>query len=234
MDTAWPPRVSCVLFDLDGTVVDSAPGITSCLAETVTTFGGPAFEPSALTSFVGPPVADSLRTLTGLPHSRLPEAVEAYRALYLRKGIALSNVFPGVHALLSALREVDVSLAIASSKRESHARAILELHHVDDAFTVINGAAEDDTASEKEVVIASALTRLTASGADVSAPILIGDRIFDVRGAVAARIPAIFAAWGYGDAEESEGSCATATNPHHAWELLQQSLLDGNPRKEPQ
>ena len=132
----------------------------------------------------------------------------------------LSSVFPGVPALLGALRELRVPLAVATSKRESHARAMLELHNLDDAFAVISGAAEDDTASEKAVVIASALSRLAASGADVSAPVLVGDRSFDVRGAAAASIPVIFAAWGYGDAAEAEGSYATASDPHHAWELL--------------
>lgn len=224
MDTVWPVRLTCLLFDLDGTLVDSAPGITSCLAETVAAFGGPALIPSDLIPFVGPPIVDSVATLTGLPHSRLPEAVQAYRARYLSEGIALSNVFPGVFGLLSSLSAANVPLAIASSKRESHVRAMLELHHLDDAFTVMSGAAEDDSESEKEVVIASALERLAARGVDTSAPVLVGDRSFDVRGAATAGIPAIFASWGYGSPEESEGSCATATDPHHAWELLKQSL----------
>ena len=76
MGTEWPSRVTCVLFDLDGTLVDSAPGITACLAKTVVAFGGPTLMPAALMSFVGPPVADTLRTLTEMPLSRLPEAVE--------------------------------------------------------------------------------------------------------------------------------------------------------------
>lgn len=232
MVAAWPSRVTCVLFDLDGTLIDSAAGITACLAKTVAAFGGPTLSPSALTSFVGPPVAETLRILTDIPHRRIPEAVEEYRALSLREGIALSTVFPRVHALLGALRELGVPLAVATSKRESHARAMLELHKLDEAFVAISGAAEDDTASEKEVVITSALARLAASGVDVSAPVLVGDRSFDVRGAAAVGIPALFAAWGYGDADEAEGAYSTATDPDHAWELLRQSLSAVGDRKD--
>jgi phosphoglycolate phosphatase len=214
-------RVTTVLFDLDGTLIDSAPGITSCLAETIRRFGGPALKPATLRAFVGPPVADTLRTLTDVPQSGLSEVIEHYRALYLERGIAESSVFPGIRELLGMLRERGLPLAVATSKRQSHARAILELHGLDSSFAAVSGAAEDESASAKDVVIRAALELLAGGGADTAGPMLIGDRSFDIRGAAAAGVPSMFAAWGYGATGEAEGAALVATDPFEAGVLLQ-------------
>jgi phosphoglycolate phosphatase len=225
MISPWPARVTCVLFDLDGTLIDSAPGVTACLAATIAAFGGPALKPSSLTSFIGPPVLDTLRALTDVSAARLADAVEYYRRLCLREGIGQSSVFPGVRDLLDKLRSHGVPLAVATSKRETHARAMLELHELHTAFAVISGGAEDESGSDKKTVIAAAMSRLAEGGSDSSLPVMIGDRSFDVRGAAAAGIPAIFAGWGYGAPGEGEDAHATATDPGQAWEMLRRSLI---------
>lgn len=217
-------RVSCVLFDLDGTLVDSAPGITRCLALAIHRFGGPLLKPSTLTAYVGPPVAVTLQTLTGLPAERVGEAIDFYRSTYLEQGLNDSCAFEGIHALIGELREWDVPLAVATSKRESHARALLELHSLDTSFAVISGAAPDDSGADKRAVVESALRRLEHSGHDVSAPVLVGDRSYDVAGAVAAGIPAIFAGWGYGETAESQGAVAIAHTASQAAVLLRPYL----------
>lgn len=215
-------RLSCVLFDLDGTLIDSAPGITACLAETIRAFGGPSLRPESLRSFVGPPVVDTLRTLTSLPERDLPAAIENYRARYLAHGLGLSSVFAGVPALLGMLREWGVPVAVATSKRESHARAILALHSLDPYFDVVSGAGEDDAGAGKSEVIASALERLGMRG---SAGLMIGDRTFDIRGALATGIPSMFASWGYGAPEEAEGATFIARDANHASHLLHEHLV---------
>ena len=214
--------LSCVLFDLDGTLIDSAPGITACLAETIREFGGASVRPESLRSFVGPPVVDTLRTLTSLPERDLPAAIERYRARYLEHGLRQSSVFAGVPALLAMLREWGIPAAVATSKRESHARAILELHSLDPYFDVVSGAGDDEAGADKAAVIGSALDRLGAAG---SSSLMIGDRSFDMRGAAATGIPSMFAEWGYGAADEAEGAALVARYPHHASELLHEYLV---------
>jgi len=214
-------RVTCVLFDLDGTLVDSAPGITQCLAKTITAFGGASVSPHSLVSFVGPPVIDTLRAFTDLPQSRLPEAIEHYRALYLERGIAHSSVYPGIPAMLGMLREMGVPVAVATSKRLSHAHAILEHHNLEGSFVAIRGAAEDDSAADKAAVIAAALDGLGAAAAH---PVLIGDRSFDVLGAAALGVPAVFASWGYGDPAEAGAAVLVASDPADAARQLRPYL----------
>lgn len=215
-------RLSCVLFDLDGTLIDSAPGITACLAATIREVGGPSLRPDSLRSFVGPPVVDTLRTLTSLPEGAIPAAVEDYRARYLATGLQQSAVFAGVPALLAMLREWGITAAVATSKRESHARAILDLHFLGQYFTVVSGAGEDDAGAGKDAVIMSALERLGVSATNA---LMIGDRSFDMRGAAATGIPSMFAEWGYGAADEAEGAALIARDPHHASELLHDYLV---------
>lgn len=216
--------VTCVLFDLDGTLIDSAPGITKCLVNTIRAFGGPSLRAEELRPFVGPPVADTLRSFLDVPEARLAGAVEHYRAQYLSTGIQQSTLFPGIPSLLAMLRELGVPIAVATSKRESHAHAILQHHGLLSAFEAVSGAREDDTAAQKAEVIASAVKRL---GHKASSPVLIGDRSFDVLGALAIGIPVIFAEWGYGTAEESAGAVLVAKDPHEAGRQLRQHLSAG-------
>ncbi len=219
-----PPlaRLSCVLLDLDGTLVDSAPGITECLAQTIRAFGGSSVEAASLRTFVGPPVAGTLRAFTSLPERDLPRAIEHYRSSYFTHGLQNSSVFPGVLGLLGMLTEWGIPVAVATSKPESHARAILELHGLDHYFAAVSGAGEDENGADKSSVIQAALDRL---GDRTSDALMVGDRSFDVRGALATGIPAMFAEWGYGTSEEADGALITARDPRHASEILQNYLV---------
>jgi len=74
--------------------------------------------------------------------------------------------------------------------------------------------------SAKKDVVAEALLRLAAMGADVSRPVLVGDREHDVLGAAANHVPTIFVEWGYGSVAEQAGSIATVSTPAELQELL--------------
>jgi phosphoglycolate phosphatase len=214
----------CVLFDLDGTLVDSAPGIVDCLAATLRNNGYPVQRASSLTSFVGPPVADTIRAMTGLPEAGVLRAVQEYRALYAQRGIENSTVFPGIFGLLGALRELGIPMAVATSKRESQATAILEHHGLDGFFSVVAGADELDAHGAKSDVIAGALARLDLAGVNHSHTVYVGDRKYDVAGGVATGIPVIFASWGYGDDDESLGAFTTSPSPGHLLNILTHSF----------
>jgi len=114
-----------LLVDLDGTVLDPARGIVDCLAQTVKAFDGPRLGAASRRSRVGQPIADTLREHARLEEDRVADAVAYYRRLYLARGAFNSTVFPGVFALLAhlaMLRETRLTLTVATSKRESHAR----------------------------------------------------------------------------------------------------------------
>ena len=209
-----------ILFDLDGTIVDSAPGITATLAYTFETMGLPVPSPVELLAYVGPPILDSFRDRAGLSLGEAAEALAIYRPRYLESGALDATVFPGVAEVIRAVHAAGVPLSLATSKPETPATFMLSHFGLLDQFDIITGASDDEVRSSKQDVVAEALVRLDAFGADLSRPGLVGDREHDVEGAAANGVPTIFVDWGYGSPAEQVGSVALARTPAELRTLL--------------
>ena len=209
-----------ILFDLDGTIVDSAPGITKTLAYTFAELGRPVPSPDELLAYVGPPILDSFRERGGMSIDEAAEALAIYRPRYLESGALDSTVYPGVADVLRKIHSAGIPLSLATSKPETPATVMLSHFGLLEYFDVITGASDDEVRSSKQDVVAEALVRLRAVGADVSRPVLVGDREHDVEGAAANGVPTIFAGWGYGSAAEELGTVAVASTPAELRDLL--------------
>jgi len=211
---------SCILFDLDGTIVDSAPGITATLAYMFEQLGKPIPTPSELLKYVGPPLLDSFRDLAGFDAEESAAALAIYREKYLNVGAYDATQYPGVGQVLKAVHESPVPMSLATSKPETPATLILEHFNLARYFDIITGASDDEVRSAKKDVVAEALIRLAAMGADISRPVLVGDREHDVQGAAANDVPTIFVEWGYGSVAEQVGSVAVVKTPQELQTLL--------------
>lgn len=214
------PAYTSILFDLDGTIVDSARGITASLAYTFEQLGRPVPSPAELLAYVGPPILDSFRDFAGMSTGEMAEALAIYRPRYLEQGALDSTVFPGVPEVLRDIHDAGIPLSLATSKPEAPATLMLQHFGLLDYFDIITGASVDEVRSAKADVVAEALARLTAIGADLSRPVLVGDRIHDVEGAAAHGVPTIFADWGYGPASEQASSIAVAREPSELRQML--------------
>lgn len=201
-----------VLVDLDGTIMDSAFGITRTLSMALEELGHPVPSPSRLVEFVGPPILDGLRDVVGLEDDAAVTVLDRYRELYRANGAFEAEPYTGAREALVELRR-SAPLAVATSKPESVATSILEHFGFAPLFTVIAGASDDETRSAKADVITRALELLIAAGVDTAHPVMIGDRFHDVEGAAAHGIPTIVAGWGYGAPEEAAGAIAVAASP---------------------
>ena len=199
---------SSILFDLDGTIVDSAPGITATLAYTFEVLGLPIPSPAELVAYVGPPILDSFRDLAGFTPEQSHRALEIYRPEYLRAGAFNATVYPGIEEVLKAIDESGVPLSLATSKPETPAKLILEHYDLLKYFDLITGASDDEVRSAKADVVEEALVRLVDIGADISRTVMVGDRSHDVHGAAAHGVPTIFVRWGYGSPVEEVGTIA--------------------------
>lgn len=211
---------TCILFDLDGTIVYSAPGITASIAWTLERLGCPVPTPAELLSWVGPPLLDSFRDRAGLSGTEAEHALETYRPHYLDAGLLDSAVYPGVADVLHLVAAAPVPVSLATSKPESLATASLDHHRLTHCFDVLTGASEDEVRSSKADVVGEALRRLAASGADISHPVMVGDRGYDVEGAAAHGIPTIFVEWGYGSVAEQVGTIASVKTASDLRSLL--------------
>ncbi|MGV8970041.1 MAG: HAD hydrolase-like protein [Microbacteriaceae bacterium] len=204
---------TCILFDLDGTIVDSAPGITATLRFTFDKLGFEPLSPEQQMAFVGPPILDSFRDIAGLTPEESAEALDVYREKYLDDGAYDATAFSGVGGVLKKIHASPLLMSLATSKPELPATLILEHFNLARYFDVITGASADEVRSAKADVVGEALVRLDALGADLSRPVLVGDRIHDTEGAAAHGVPTILVGWGYGTEAEHQGALDVVATP---------------------
>ncbi len=209
-----------ILFDLDGTLTDSGPGITNSAAWALEKHGIQVPDRSELYRFIGPPLPDSFRDFYGMSKEQATQAVKDYREYYAEKGIFENEVYPGIPPLLDALRRENKTLIVATSKPEKYARRILTHFRLDDYFLYVAGAAIDETRSKKSEVIEYALAECGIT--DRSKTIMIGDRKHDILGARQCGLASVGVLYGYGSREELEeaGASWLAETPEDVARLL--------------
>ena len=206
-----------VIFDLDGTLTDSAEGIVASFLHALSHVGAPVPEGDLTAQIVGPPMDDTFRAL-GLGEST-DAAIAAFRAEYGSRGWAMNTVFDGIVALLADLSAAGVRLAVATSKLEPTARRILAHFGLDQHFEVIAGA--DDSRKTKEQVLAYALAQLQPLPERV---LMVGDRSHDVDGAAAHGIDTVVVGWGYGQADFADGPSDTGVTHASTIDELRRAL----------
>ena len=184
--------VRLVLFDLDGTLVDSSPGIHASIRVAADALGLPAPTADQLTAMVGPPLQDGFAAAFGLTGADVDRAVAAYRAHYAAGAILDAPVYPGIAELLDVLRADGAVLAVATSKPEEFARRIVDHVGLTGSFAGVHGATMDGRVRHKQQVVGLAL----AAHPDGERPVLVGDRAQDVVGARVHGLPCIGAGWG--------------------------------------
>ncbi|WP_371176762.1 HAD hydrolase-like protein [Buchananella felis] len=210
-------RFSCVLFDVDGTLVDSAPVVIDVFEDTLPALGLPVPPPAELLKQVGPPLWESFPDL-GVAPADVPAAITAYRSRYVERCLE-PPLFPGMDDVLARLASTGLPLATATSKQEPMARAQMDHLGLTNRFTVIAGATPGPD-STKATVVRDAIARLAAAGADVSRPVLVGDRIFDLNGAREVGIECIAVGWGYAQPGEMDDADHHAPTPADLLALL--------------
>lgn len=193
------PPFPTVLFDLDGTLWDSRPGIVASLAHALAAVGRPVPDEATLASDIGPPLQVMLARF-GVPAPLLDEARDAYRDRYRRLGERECELFPGVAELLDELRSCGIRLATATSKGVEPARRMLDHFGLTARFDVIEAASMDASAHHKVDVITAALGRL--SPYDPARTAMVGDRSFDIEAGASLGLRTVGVGWGYAGAGE--------------------------------
>ena len=209
-----------ILFDLDGTLTDSAPGILNSVRYACRKLGLEMPSEATLRKFLGPPLIESFRTLLGLHGADAERALAAFREYFPVTGIFENEVYDGVPALLADLHARGCQLVLATSKPEEYARRIMEHFDLAQYFTAICGATLDETRTDKAEVIAYALDTIGLT--DKTGVVMVGDREHDVIGAKKNALPCIGALYGYGTREElhSAGAAAIADTVEDLHKLL--------------
>ena len=207
---------SIAIFDMDGTLIDSAKIVTSRFARTFQKFGVEVPNTTELHSLLGPSAASTMEKY--LKSGDCADGLAHYRQLALEDGVNGIEPFTGIREVLRELSENEITLAVATSKPEVEAIRILEHLGLRHYFSVISGASDNLGIHKKGDVIRNALNRLQPKYFE--RVVMVGDRIFDIEGAAECGIDSIFVIWGGASEAESENATSVAQTPSELIDLL--------------
>ena len=192
--------MKAVLFDLDGTRIDSSEGIIKSVLYTLKHYGMKEDNIEGLKAFIGPPLFMSFMSHYGFPKDKAVEAVDVYRERYNKIGKYECRLYPNVRECIVELKKNGYLIALASSKPEVSCRDILKHFDILDLFDEVVGATFDGRIDTKEEVLNELMRRWKAIPKDEMC--LIGDTIFDIEGANKVGIKSFGVSFGFGNVKE--------------------------------
>ena len=211
---------TAILWDMDGTIIDSAPGIYSSFRYAFERLGAEPLTDEQLRPYLGPPLLVSFQEILNCTEDEARAAVDVYREDYLARGVYVAKVYPGVRESLTHLRGTGTPLGLASSKSLSGINLVAERFDLRHYFDAWGTASDDQSRSAKADVVAYALEQLVEAGHNTSRVILVGDRIHDVEGAAANGIDSVLVGWGYGNDAERAAATRFAATPDDLLRIL--------------
>jgi phosphoglycolate phosphatase len=221
-------NLPALIFDLDGTLTDSKPGIVGCLRKVIDAWR--IDYPGPLDRFIGPPVEEwTLELLPDASEEARAALARDYRGCYDREGWKNNSVFAGVREMLTDLRGQGFPLYACTSKQQHFAVRILDLFELTGLFTAVYGDKAEFLSHSKVDLLASLLREHRLSAETTS---MIGDRIFDIQAAHANKLRCLAAGWGYGPAEECAQADAVAATPAEVAALVLAGNVGTDTREE--
>lgn len=188
------------IFDLDGTLLNTAPGILDSYRAGLEAVGFPAAKEAVRRAVIGGPLLQNFMEQFSLDETDVKRAVKAYRLYYEKTGIHQAEVYPGTKRLLSAMRRDGAFCAVATLKRADFARSILQEFGLFSYFDCIEGMDRSDTLTKSALI----LRCMHACGVSCTETLMIGDSIFDAEGAREAGVPFAGVLHGFGFSAEQE------------------------------
>ena len=209
-----------ILFDLDGTLLDTGRGVVKCIATTLARMGFEVPDENTCRSFVGPPLKKRFLELYKASVDTADAVMRAFREEYGKGDVFLADRYEGMEEVLAHLHS-KFTLAVATYKREDHATRLLEKFGLAHFFDTICGSDAAATMTKKQIA-ENAMRQLGASSADC---ILVGDSNNDAECAAELGITFVAATYGYGFKSEMDAAAfphaGCARNPSELVEIIE-------------
>lgn len=196
---------SGIIFDLDGTLTDSKPGLLASLRHMHEAVGWPVPAEPQLLEWLGPPLVTVLAE-AGRSPAEIDRAMLAFRARQAEGGLVDSSLYPGVEALLADLSAAGMPLAVATHKMQFDADTVIDHYGLRPHLRGVHGRIADEVGHSKASVIARAADSIGLPAAEL---VMVGDRVNDIASAHELGMPSIGVAYGYGGRAELEAAGAT-------------------------
>lgn len=198
-------KYKIVLFDLDGTLSDSAYGVKLGIEAALTKLNKPIPDLSDYSKYVGPPLLTTFKKLCGLSADEAVQAVMYYRDDYEQHGKYENCLFKGIDKLLETLKESGAVIAVATSKYEGFATWVIDYIGLNGVFDAICGSTLDGARKEKADIVGYAAETI---GIEISKDsiCLVGDTMFDAAGAAQAGCDFVGVTYGFGTIEQMKSA----------------------------
>lgn len=215
-------KYDVIAFDLDGTLSDPARGLVEGFVYAFRKMGVEYESREALKKYIGPPLIETWMPEFGWSEEEAERAVILFREYYNIYGWWDNVIYPGIRELLIALRERGKRIVLTTSKPEDTALDVLRLFDILKYFDFVGGASSHKTRERKSEVIDYVLDAIGVPTDERSRVILVGDRVYDARGAAECGIDSIGVLWGHGSEKEiaESGFTYTAKSPAEVLEII--------------
>lgn len=212
-----------VLFDLDGTLLDTSEGLIKSIRHTTAAMGLPDVLANDLYGFIGPPFRQKVQSYFSLSDQDADKATAVFRDVYKSRHLMEARIYDGLVMLLDKLLSNDVMMAIATYKRHDYAALLIERFGLDRYCDCYYGS-DDLTRTTKSAIINVCLSHMRIP--DLAEAVYIGDTIHDAGGACEAGIDFIGVTYGFGFTKESGKTDPSMRLVSNASELMRYLLIE--------
>lgn len=196
-------RYECVILDMDGTIMDTSLGVMRSVQYALREMGLPDDDMERIRRFIGPPLHQAFSEYYNMNDAQATEAVRLYRVRYAEIGVLEYTPYPGMTQLIRDCKAAGIKVGIATGKPEVFTRRILDHAHLTEWVDALITPKLTDKQQDKPQMVRSIMEQCGENA------VMIGDRCFDMEGAVANGIDCIGVLHGFGSRAELEASHAT-------------------------
>lgn len=186
--------IKAVLFDLDGTLLDTSEGIKHSVRYTLSKMGYNELPEDTILKFVGPPIQNSLMTYCGVDVEEAQRGANVFREFYKSQALFEASLYDGIFDLLKELKSRGIRIGVATYKREDYALELLAKFKITTYCDVIHGADNNNVLTKADIVEKC----ISELGAQKEQTILVGDTDHDAKGAAEANVNFVAVSWGFG------------------------------------
>ena len=203
-----------VIFDLDGTLLDTSPGIFGSVRYAEQTLKLNPVADEELCEFVGPPPKDMYKKKYNLSDEDAMKATNAHRKYGIEKAIYEAKKYEGMEEVLRELKDRSIKLAVATLKKQKVAETVLENYDIKKYFDVIVGMDEEETLTKRRTI------EKTIEMTRASKALMVGDSEYDYRGALEAKVDFVGVLYGFGFLSGNEYFFRTINNPKALLDII--------------